>query len=84
MQSRNFTLGYNIASEGISVEEAQEKAGQVVEGVVTAKVAANLCKKYNLELPLFQTMALILDGRITAADAFDLLMIRGVGEESNQ
>ena len=81
MQSRNFTLGYRIASEGLTAQEAQEKAGQVVEGVATAKVAAKLCKKYNLELPLFQTMSAILDGHITAADALDLLMTRDVAEE---
>ena len=80
-QSRNFTLGYRMASEGLTCEEAVERSGQVVEGVATAKVAAKLCQKYGLSLPLFMTMAEILEGKITPADAFDIVMTRQVGSE---
>jgi glycerol-3-phosphate dehydrogenase len=79
--SRNRTLGYRMAKEGLTLEEALAASGEVVEGVATAKVAAKLCIKYNLDLPLFTNLALILEGKITPNEALDSVMSRPLKHE---
>ena len=74
--SRNRTLGYRMAKDGLTLEEAIASLGQVAEGVATARVAAALCKRHGLDLPIFGAMSEILDGRITPKDALRALMSR--------
>ena len=74
--SRNRTLGFRMAHDGMTLEEAVESLGQVAEGVATAKVAAALCKRYDLDLPIFGAMSEILEGRLTPKVALHALMSR--------
>ncbi|ATZ18839.1 NAD(P)H-dependent glycerol-3-phosphate dehydrogenase [Williamsoniiplasma somnilux] len=58
-KSRNFTLGRKIAKYN-SAKIAMENYKLTVEGVGSAKIAFNLCKKYNLKTSLFENMFQIL------------------------
>ena len=74
--SRNRTCGYYIGKEGLSVEEAQKKVGETVEGVATAIVAQRLMKKYGLRMPLFDALADVLQGKLEAAEALKVVMAK--------
>ncbi len=49
--SRNRRCGV-LLGQGVSLDDALEQVGMVVEGVTTAKTAYQLCQNYNLDLPL--------------------------------
>jgi glycerol-3-phosphate dehydrogenase (NAD(P)+) len=53
----------------------------VAEGVPTASVAAALCKKHDLDLPIFRTVELLLSGKITTEEAHMHLMGRPIKAE---
>lgn len=79
--SRNRTLGYRMGKFGMTLEEALAATGEVVEGVATAKVAAKLCEKYKLDLPIFQNLAKLLEGEITPGEALENIMSRELRAE---
>ena len=51
MHSRNRRAGIKIG-QGMSMEEAIEAVGMVVEGIKTTKAAYELSKKYNVHMPI--------------------------------
>jgi len=57
--SRNHRFG-NLLGKGKSVEEAQKKIKQVVEGYFAAKAIQKLAKKYSVKLPLANNIYEIL------------------------
>ncbi len=57
--SRNRRFGVYV-SQGISVKQALEKVGMVVEGYYTLEVVHNLANKNNIELPLIDYLYQIL------------------------
>jgi glycerol-3-phosphate dehydrogenase (NAD(P)+) len=57
--SRNHRFG-NLLGKGRSVEEAQKKIKQVVEGYYAAKAIQKLAKKYGVKLPLANNIYRIL------------------------
>jgi glycerol-3-phosphate dehydrogenase len=67
--SRNRTLGFRMAAEGMTLEQAVASLGQVAEGVATARVAAALSRKHGLELPLFSAVHAVLAGKMDCAQA---------------
>lgn len=73
--SRNWQAGYAIG-QGKTVAETIEGMNQVVEGVSTAVVTAKLAKQLDVEMPITETMAQVINGEITMSEAFKLLMNR--------
>ena len=48
----------------------------VAEGVVTAPVVSELANKYGVETPISDQVTAVISGEITAADAYDVLLLR--------
>jgi len=61
--SRNHNFGYQIG-RGMSVEEARRSTEMVIEGIRTAKAAAELARKYGVEMPITnEVYRVIYEGR---------------------
>ncbi len=80
MHSRNRRCGI-MMGEGKTVEEAKEEIGMFVEGLSTAEAAGALAEKYNIEMPITQCICLMIDGKITAIQAVEILMGRETKNE---
>ena len=79
--SRNRTCGFLMGSEKLSVEEAQERVGETVEGVVTAIVAQKLIKRHGLRCPMFDALADVLQGKLKADDALKVIVAKKPEDE---
>ena len=73
--SRNYRVGRALG-EGRTLKEALQEIGQVAEGVVTAEAVVKLSRKHNVQTPVFEATAAVIDGRLKPADAVALLMER--------
>lgn len=74
-QSRNFRHGMALgAGQPIM-------AGATVEGVATAKAAAQLAATHQIDAPIIAMVAAVLDEKITISDATQALMRRPLKEE---
>src|SRR3989344_4647542 len=62
--SRNRRLGEFLV-QGLSLDKAVAKVGQVVEGVPATRVLNSLSKKYKLKTPLADTIYKIVCGKVT-------------------
>ena len=62
-QSRNRRFGLALA-EGISIEDAEQKIGQVVEGKFNAQSAHELAQKHGLHLSLLGWVYKLLQGHV--------------------
>jgi glycerol-3-phosphate dehydrogenase (NAD(P)+) len=58
---RNRRAGELIA-QGVSVEDAKARIGQVVEGLTTAPVLQDLSRRIGVELPITDGVCAVLDG----------------------
>lgn len=75
INSRNFKCGMYIG-EGLSVNDAIEKVGMVVEGINFIPKAIELRDKYNIELPITTGIAkIVIDGE-NPKEILTLLMTR--------
>eukprot|EP01083_Nonionella_stella_P203835 743475_1 len=74
--SRNRTCGYYIGKEGLSVDDAQKKVGETVEGVSTAIVTQKLMKKFGLRMPLFDALADVLQNKLSAEEALKVVLAK--------
>lgn len=75
MHSRNRRAGI-LMGQGYTMEEAMKEVNMVVEGVYSAKAALKLAEKYNVRLPIIETVNMILFGGLSAKDAVNELMLR--------
>lgn len=75
MHSRNRRCGIAIG-EGKSVAEAVEELGMVVEGLSTAEAANAMAEKLGIEMPITQCIYHMIQGRVNAQEAVELLMGR--------
>ncbi len=75
VHSRNHKAGY-LLGQGYSLEEALEKVGMVVEGLNSLDAAIELEKKYNLQLPIIDTVAAIIEGKVKVKEAVSKLFAR--------
>ena len=73
--SRNRRAGKCIG-RGLTVEETRKEIGMVVESFDNIEVTYKLSKKYNLELPIVNTVYDILYNGLEPAKAVKLLMTR--------
>lgn len=76
--SRNRSTGIRLA-KGESLASIMES--MTVEGIPTAAVAVHYADKHGLELPLFRTVAGILDGSLPMCDGYMALMGRPLRHE---
>ena len=79
--SRNRTCGFLMGSEGLSAEEAQQRVGETVEGVVTAIVAQKLIKRHGLRCPLFDALADVLQNKLKPEDALKVIVAKTPEDE---
>ena len=75
MHSRNRRAGI-LMGQGYTMEEATKEVNMVVEGVFSAKAAVKLAKKYNVSMPIIETVNMILFEGLSAKDAVKELMLR--------
>ena len=82
MHSRNRRAGILIG-QGKSMQEAMDEVKMVVEGVYSAKAALELAKKYDVEMPIVETVNEILFEGKAPSDAINDLMLRDKKIESS-
>ncbi len=75
MHSRNRRCGILIG-EGKSVAAAVEEVGMVVEGLSTAEAANAMAEKLGIEMPITQCIYHMIQGKVNAQEAVDILMGR--------
>ena len=80
MHSRNRRCGILIG-QGMSVNDAVDEIGMVVEGLATAEAAGALAEKYNIEMPITQSICDLIYGRTNAIEAVNALMGRKTKNE---
>ena len=73
--SRNRRAGKCIG-RGLTVEETRKEIGMVVESFDNIEVTYKLSKKYNIEMPIVNTVYAILYNGLEPAKAVKLLMTR--------
>ena len=82
-KSRNYSFGLNIG-KGLSVAQAIAQSRGVVEGAYTASIASKLAQRHNVEMPIVDAVAAIIDGRSNPRDEIARLLSRPVGAELKQ
>ena len=83
MHSRNNRAGILIG-KGESPEQAVKEVGMVVEGINALPAAMELAAKYNVEMPIVQTVNAIVKEGMSAGDALRTLMDRNRKNEMPQ
>ncbi len=78
--SRNRRAGVLIG-QGYTLDEAIKEVNMVVEGAVSAKAAYELAKKYNVEMPIVETVNEVLFDNVPAKEALKNLMGRKLTNE---
>lgn len=75
MHSRNRRCGIMIG-EGLKPSEAVKKVGMVVEGMFTTEAAYELAKREGIEMPITEGIYAVINDKIDARDAVNMLMTR--------
>jgi len=78
--SRNRRVGLALA-QGRSLPEIVAALGHVAEGVPTAREVARRAEVLGVDMPIVRAVCGVLDGRLSAADAVDQLMLRDPRDE---
>ncbi len=78
--SRNRSVGVELA-KGRKLAEIVNSMTMIAEGVETTVAAAELARKYNIEMPIIEQMDVILHGRSSPRDAIRELMERELKAE---
>jgi glycerol-3-phosphate dehydrogenase (NAD(P)+) len=79
--SRNRRAGY-LMGQGKSYKEAMDEVKMVVEGVYSAKAARDLSKKYEVEMPIVETVNKVLFEGFDCREGMNLLLTRMRTSES--
>ena len=82
VHSRNNRCGMLIG-QGIPADEASKQVGMVVEGLNALSAAVSLSKKYNVEMPIVETVNSVVSGKVEASEAIRALMSREPKSEIN-
>ena len=80
MHSRNRRCGILIG-KGRTVEDAKKEVGMVVEGLSTAEAANALAARLGVEMPITECIYAMIQGKIDAKDAVEILMGRSKKNE---
>ena len=78
--SRNNKCG-NLIGQGLSVQDAVKEVGMVVEGLNALPAAKKLQEKYQIEMPIIETVYEMVNEGLTAKDALNKLMSRSLKSE---
>ena len=73
-----------LIGKGESPEQAVKEVGMVVEGINALPAAMELAAKYNVEMPIVQTVNAIVKEGMSASDALRTLMDRDRKNEMPQ
>lgn len=73
--SRNRKAGRCIG-RGLSVEETKKEVGMTIESIDNIEVAYKLAQKYNIEMPIVNTVYNVLYNGLKPNDAVKMLMTR--------
>ncbi len=73
--SRNRRVGL-LLSQGHTLDDVLATLGHVAEGVPTAREADALARRLKVDMPITQAVAAVLDGRMAAANAVEMLLSR--------
>jgi glycerol-3-phosphate dehydrogenase (NAD(P)+) len=76
-QSRNWRFG-NALGQGHPIDQAEREVGQVVEGRQNAIIVAKRAKALGIEMPIIEQVSKVVQGKITAAEAVQALLMRSV------
>ena len=74
-KSRNYAFGLSLGAHGRS------DPATTVEGIATARAVARLARTEELQLPVMTTVAALLDGELSVAQAVESLMARPLRPE---
>ncbi len=80
MHSRNNRCGMLIG-QGVAVDKAINQVGMVVEGINALPAAIKLAQKYNVEMPIVETVDAVCNGRLEVSTAIQMLMSRELKSE---
>lgn len=78
--SRNRRCGLMIGA-GEDPKVATKKVGMVVEGMYTTEAAHELAKKLGVDMPITEAIYDVINGKLDAHEAVDMLMMRRRGSE---
>ncbi len=78
--SRNRRAGKCIG-RGLTVEETRKEIGMVIESIDNIEVAYKLSKKYNIEMPIVETVYDVLYNNLSPREAVTKLMTRNKKSE---
>jgi glycerol-3-phosphate dehydrogenase (NAD(P)+) len=78
--SRNWRVGSALA-HGERLPDILARLGQVAEGVLTAQTVVTRAREKGIEMPVCETVAEMLEARISPQEAVRRLMTRQSGEE---
>ena len=78
--SRNYAFGLDVG-KGVSREDLYKPGRPLAEGIATAPALVARAHTHKIELPIAQTTAEILAGKIALADAIPRLMSRPLKTE---
>ena len=74
--SRNRKVGLLLA-QGLSLEQAVTSLGHVAEGVYSARTVLQRARQLGVDMPITEAVVALLDGRLKASEAVQVLMGRG-------
>lgn len=80
MHSRNRRAGEMIG-KGFSIEDARKEIGMVIESIDNIDVAYSLSKKYNVEMPIVESVYKVLYNGLNPKEAVVRLMTRDLKAE---
>lgn len=80
MHSRNRRCGILIG-KGVNPDESTHRIGMVVEGISTAEAAYALAQRYNIDMPITESIYKVIHGEMDARSAVSYLMGREMKNE---
>lgn len=78
--SRNRKAGMLIG-KGKTIEETRKIVGMTIESIDNIEVAYKLSKKYNIEMPIVNTVYEVLFNKLDPKEGVNILMTRSLKEE---
>jgi glycerol-3-phosphate dehydrogenase (NAD(P)+) len=79
--SRNRKVGQALA-QGMTLQQAVDSLGHVAEGVYSARTVWQRAQSLGVDMPITEAVVALLDGRLQAREAVQVLMGRGPRGES--
>ena len=78
--SRNYRVGVALG-KGKNLTQVLKEIGQVAEGIRTSKIALDLSKRYEVSMPILESIESILYQNLPAKKAVEILMERSPKHE---